>query len=894
MATRRHRHDSRARFLDLAVSILRTLLARVRALGRSVDAERDLDDELRAFVEARAVAHERQGLAPADAKRAALIEVGGVDQVKERVRDVRIGSALEAAARDVRYGARVLWRSPGYSLVVIMTIALGIGVNAATFSVVHAVLWRSLPYPDAGSLVAIEADTATLPTAYSSSGPVFDLRMQSRLITSIAQIEGRDASLMIDGVMESVAAVRVTDDVLPLLGAQSLPLGRPVIAAEDSRDYVLKGVVISHDLWVRRFNGDAQVLGRRLTVNNFDVRVVGVMRPGFRLVLPARNHADESIDLWLPRDFAPTLLYRGLPLIGRIAPGATVTEAQVEVTTLASAFVASHPSAYPGGLRLTVRPLGEVVSREVKPALMALSTAVGFVLLIACVNVASLLLARAKTRARELAVRRALGATRLRLMRQLLAENLVVAILGGACGLLLARLGVGLLEWLRPVHLPRQAEIAVDGAVVLWTAGLTLVSGMLFGLAPALALTRGSPGLTLHAGRAGSLMIRSRHLHRGLVLSEIALSIVPLVAAGLMLRTFGNLLDAPLGFEPAHVVTARVSLNLEEFSTVDRRSAFYRDAIARVRDLPGVEAASVGGPPPLAPVRSTLRFWRSDDREGTSSLGSQQSVMPGYFRVMGIPLRSGRDISDDDILRRRRVAIVDERLAAQLWQGNAIGQSLSLEYSKQPLEVVGIAGYIRARDIRDAGTSLIYVPSHVYEIEQTLVVKTPAPLSTVAPAIKQAVEALGPGRPVFAIRPMEEIVQASIDDTRFTMLVLSGFAVASLVLAGVGLYGTLAYLTAQRTQEFGVRLALGATATTILRLVIREGCLLSGLGAAFGLAGAMAVTRVLRGLLYGVTPLDGLTIAGVVGLVAGVALVAVGLPALRAARVDPVTALRAE
>jgi putative ABC transport system permease protein len=816
------------------------------------------------------------------------------DHVKGRVRDVRIGSALEAAARDVRYGARVLWRSPGYALVVVLTIALGIGVNAAIFSVVHAVLWRSLPYPEADRIVAIEADTAGVPTAYSSPGPVFDLRTQSRLITGIAQVEGRDASLMIDGVMESVAAARVTDDVLPLLGAQSLPLGRTITTAEDSYGYVLKGVVISHGLWLRRFNGDPQVIGRRLTVNNFDVRVVGVMPAGFRLVLPGRSHAEESIDLWLPKDFAPSLLYRGLPLIGRVAPGATVAEAQAELTALASSFVASHPSAYPGGLRLTVRPLGEVVTRGVKPALTALGAAVGFVLLIACVNVANLLLARARTRARELAVRRALGATRLRLVRQLLAENLVLAILGGAGGLVLARLGVGLLEWLRPVHLPRQGEIAVDGAVVLWTAGLTLVSGILFGLVPALALTRGSAGLTLHAGRAGSLMVRSRHLHRALVLSEIALSIVPLIAAGLMLRTFGNLLDVPLGFEPAHVVTARVSLNLEEFSTVDRRSAFYRDAIARVRELPGIEAASVGGPPPLAPVRSTVRLWRSEDREGTSSLGSQQSVMPGYFTVMGIPLRSGRDISDDDIVRRRRVAVVDERLAAQLWQGDAIGQSLSVEYSKQPLEVVGVAGYIRARDIRDAGTSLIYVPSHLYEIEQTLVVKTRAPLSTVAPAIKQTVEALGPGRPVFAIRPMEEIVRASIDDTRFTMLVLSAFAVASLVLAGVGLYGTLAYLTSQRTQEFGVRLALGATASTILRLVMREGCLLSGMGATLGFAAAMAVTRVLRGLLYGVTPLDGLTIASVVALVAGVALVAVGVPAWRAARVNPVTALRAE
>jgi predicted permease len=874
------------------MSILRTVLARVRALRRSAHADRDLDDELRAYVNARAALYEQLGLAPAEARRAALIEIEGLEQVKERVRDVRIGSALEAAVRDARYGARVLWRSSGYALVVIVTLALGIGLNAAIFSVVYAVLWRSLPYPDAARIVVVEADTRALPTAYSSSGPVFEVRAQSRLITSIAQVEGRDASLEIDGVMERVASARVTADVLPLLGGTPLMLGRTLVSSEDADGITVKGVVISHELWQRRFQGDPRVIGRRLTVNNFDVQIVGVMRHSFRLVLPAANHAEERVDVWLPKEFAPSLLYRGLPLVGRLAPGASVSEAQAELTTLASSFVASHPSAYPGGLRLTVRPLGEIVTRDVKPALMALGAAVGFVLLIACVNVANLLLARAKTHERELAVRRALGATRLRLIRQLLAENLILAILGGACGLLLARLGIGALDWLRPVHLPRQSEIAVDGAVILWTVVLTVVSSVLFGLVPALAFTRDADGQPLHSSRAGSLQLRSRRLHRGLVLSEIALSIVPLIAAGLMLRTFANLLETPIGFDPRHVVTARISLNLTKYSTVDRRSAFYRDAIARVRERPGVEAASIGGPPPLGPVQSTLRFWRSDDGEGT--IGMHRSVMPGYLGVMGIPLRAGRDISDDDIIHRRRVAVVDERLAARLWQGGAIGKRLSVEYSKQPLEVVGVAGHIRARDIRDSATLMIYVPSHVYEIEQTLVVKTHAPLSTIGPAIKQAVEALGPGRPVFDIRPMDDIVQASIDTTRFTMLVLSGFAVASLVLAGVGLYGTLAYLTSQRTQEFGVRLALGASVASILRLVFREACLLTGLGAALGLAGAIAVTRVLQGLLYGVTPLDGLTIASVVALVAAVALVAVGWPAWRAAGIDPATALRAE
>ena len=824
----------------------------------------------------------------------ALIELGGVEQVKERVRDVRLGAAIEAAVRDVRYGARVLRRSPGYAVVVVMTIALGIGVNAATFSVIHAVLWRSLPYPDAARIVVIEADTRARPTAYSSQSAVFDVRTQSRLIINIAQVEGRDASLEIGGMMERVAAAKVTDNLLPLLGAIPMALGRPLIASEDADDYVIRGVVISHELWQRRFEGDPRVIGRHLLVNNYDVPVVGVMRRDFRLVLPGAHHAEERIDVWWARDFAPDLLNRGLPLVGRLAAGTSVAEAEAELTTLTASFAASHPSAYPGGLRLTVRPLGEVVTRDIRPALMALAAAVGFVLLISCVNVANLLLARAKSRERELAVRRALGATRVRLIRQLVAENAVLAVLGGAGGLLLAQLGIDVLEWLRPAHLPRQSEIAVDAVAILWTAGLTLMSAVIFGLLPALAFTREGSGGPLHSSRTGSLQLRSRRLQRALVLSEVALSIVPLVAAGLMLRTFANLLDAPIGFDPSHVITARVSLNLREFPSVDRRSAFYQAAIARVRDLPGVDAASVGGPPPLAPIQGTLRFWRSDDRERTSAIGMHRSIMPGYFGVMGIPLRAGRDISDDDIVHRRPVAVVDERLAAQLWGGNVLGKHLSVEYAKEPLEVVGVAGHIRARDIRDSNTLMIYVPSHLYEIEQTLVVKTRAPLSTIAPAVKRAVEALGPGRPVFDIRPMRDIVAASIDNTRWPMLVLSAFAIASLVLAGVGLYGTLAYLTSQRTQEFGVRVALGASTASILRLVIGEGCVLTGVGAAIGIAGAIAVTRTLRGLLYGVTPLDGATIASVVALLALAALAAIGRPAWRASRIDPTTALRAE
>jgi predicted permease len=882
------------------MQILRTLFARLRALGRRSTYERDLDDELRAYLDALTAQHQSRGLAPAAARRAALIEAGGIEQVKEDVRQVRVGFALATAVRDARYGCRVLWRSPGYALVVILTIALGIGINVTMFSVIYAVVWRSLPYPDAGRIVAIEADTRGIPSAYASPDKAIDLRQQSHLVTRIATVEGRDASLIVDGVMESVAAARATDDLLPMLGATPLAFGRTLIDKQDERGALVSGVVISHELWQRRFRGDPHVIGRHVEVNNLDVQVVGVTRPDFRVYLPPADHVEERVDVWLPTRFEPGRAYRGSAMIGRLAPGVTAAQAQAEFDALAAAFVAQHPAAYPEGpLRLWVHPLSEVITRDARPALMALGIAVGFVLLIACVNVANLMLARAKTRERELAVRRALGATRLRLVRQLLAENLVFTVLGGACGLLLAQAGVSILDWLRPVHLPRQSQIAIDGVVVLWTLGLTVASSVVFGLAPALFFTFFSGnalGQPLNSGRAGSTMMSGRALQRGLVVAEVALSIVPLVAAGLMLRTFVNLLQAPIGFDPTHVLTARISVSLKAFPDVDRRWAFFRETAERIRQLPGVDAASVGGPLPFAPAQITRSYMRNDDLNPMPSICMQQSVIPGYLAVMGIPLRAGRDITNDDITQHRPVVIVDERLAAQLWRQDALGKRLAIERGSrtETLEVVGVASAIRARQVRDQGTPMIFVPYHVYEIEETLVVKTRAPLAAIGPAIKQTVESLGPGRPVFDIRPMSEIVEASIDDTRFTTLVLAGFALAALLLAGVGLYGTLACLISQRTQEFGVRLALGASAASVVRLVAREGGILTGLGSAIGFASAAGVTRALRGLLYGVTPLDGGTTASVVALVAVVAMIAVSRPAWCAARVDPVTALRAD
>ena len=876
------------------MSILRIVVSRFRALIGRARQERELDEELQAYVATLADGYERRGLSAEAARRAALLEAGGIEQVKEEVRDIRVGHSIETTLRDMRYGARVFRRSPGYALVVVLTIALGIGINAAMFSVMHAVLWRPLPYPDADKIVAITLETRGVPSAYAVPGAAIDLRDQSRMVTNLAIATGVSANLNIDDVMERVAAASVTDDVLPLLGANPMAHGRVLINQQDQGPEWIRAVVISHELWQRRFKSDPLVIGRHMEVNNIDVEVVGVTRPNFRVYLPASSFVEERVDVWFPNPFDLNRVFRGDTLLGKLAPGATLSQAQAELDTILAAVTAAQAaSGVETQARLTVRPLSDVVSRDARPALLALGVAVSLVLLIACVNVANLMLARAKTRERELAVRRALGASRLRLIRQLFAENFAFTVLGAAGGLLLAQGGISLVEWLRPTHLPRQADITIDGVVLLWTAGITIASSVLFGLFPALFFTGDSIGSPLNAGRA-AMMRRSRRIQRGLVVAEVALSIVPLVAAGLMLRTFVNLTQAPIGFATENVLTARIPISARKFPLGGSRWVLHQDILREVSKLPGVEAVSAGGPLPFTEFQVTRKYSPAGNPDAVPSIGMQQTILPGYLGIMGIALRAGRGVTADDITLKRPVVLVDERLAAQLWNGDALGKRLALTRGSrvETLEVVGVTAPIRVSRVREEGTPTIFVPFHVYEIEQTLVVKTRASAATLGPAIKQTIESLGTGRPVYEIRTLDSIVSESFDDTRFTMLVLVGFAAAALLLAAIGLYGTLAYLISQRTQEFGVRLALGASSGSVLRLVAGEGGLLTALGAGFGLVAALVLARAIQSLLYGVSAIDVLTLMGVIGLVGLVALVAVSLPAWRASRTDPTVALR--
>jgi predicted permease len=877
----------------------RVLWSRVRSLVARRRADADLNDELDSYVAALAERHQRAGLSPDAARRAALVDTGGVEQVREQVRGVRVGHALDTAWRDVRHGARLIVRFPGYTAVVALTMALGIGVNAATFTVIHSVLWRPLPYPDADRLVAIEVDARGVANAGAAPQEILDLRAGLRTLTRVSLATGVDASLNVDGVMERVAAASATDDVLPLLGADPMWLGRTLSDTRDEGKDRVKSIVISHDLWLRRFHADPAVIGRHVDVNNFDAEVVGVTRPGFRTYLPPLDHVEEAVNVWFPTGLERTRTYRLGPVVALLAPGVSLAQAQAELDTMAARLVAAVPAAYPDGhLRFRALSLRDDLTRSAEPALVALGGAVAFVLLVACVNIANVMLARAKARERELAVRGALGATRLRLVRQLFAENVLVTAIGGAGGWLVATGGVVLVGWLKPPHLPRQDDIVIGGVVLAWTMGLTILASLIFGIVPAWLLAGRGPQAMLNSGRGSALMVRSRRWQRGLVVAEVALSIVPLVAAGLMARTFVNLTRAPLGFDPSGVLTASVPLNFDRFPDDARRDALYLAAVNRVAHLAGVDAVSAGAPLPFSPLPVIRRSWADGTPNPIEVRASQLNILPGFLHVLGVRLMAGRDLTEDDVTQHHAVVIVDQELARALWGGGAMGRRLTIQSpsgsTRQTLEVVGITAPIRTARVRDAGGPTFFVPYSVYRTDLSLVVKTRAAVVPLGAAIKQVVEALGTERPVFDIRPLAAVVDDSIGEERFTTLVLVGFAAAALFLAAVGLYGTLSYLISQRTQEFGVRLALGASVAGLVRLVLREGAVLTVWGTVAGLAAALGVAGVLRNLLYGVSAADAPTLSGVAFVVAVVALIAVGRPAWRAARVDPVVALRSE
>ena len=790
---------------------------------------------------------------------------------------------------------RSLKRTPGFVSVVVLTLGLGIGTSVTTFTVMQGVLWKPLPYPGAERLVLLNGTSKTGILGGLKPYEIRQLRERSRTIDSIAVVSGVSANLNINGELERVFAVSANAEAFTMLGADRPALGRVFDEKLDfGPDGYIRAVVISDALWRRHFGTDPSVIGRRIQVNNLDAQIVGVLRPGLKLFLPASTNVAEDIDVWFPNGLSDRLDVSHPGVLARLAPGAAIEQANAELLTFGAAFAAEHPEHYAGNPKIFATAAQDLLTARVKPALVALGVAVAFVLLIACVNVTNLLLARAKAREREVAVRAALGAGRGRIVRQLLTESAMLAVGGGAVGLALAYGGIALLDWLRPTNLPRQSQLDIDVTVTLFALGLSAAVCVICGLIPALRITRKEQMDPLRSGRSGTSAPGIRRLQRGLVIAEVALSIVPLIGGGLMLRSFWNLTHAPIGFDPSGLVTARIQMSLRAFPDLEKRLALIRNSINQVRDLPGVEAVAAAAPLPMA-VPNNRSFARENE-PGSGVLASQQPVLPGYLALTRTPLLQGRDVSDEDLQAGRMVAVVDERLAARLFPDGALGKRLQIKIGSKPalVEIVGITPPVRASRVSDADLPHVFLSYNVMQVEPWLVVRTRKPAAAIAPEIRRAVEALGTNRPVVDIRPMQDYVDMSIGDTRFTMLMLTAFAATALLLAGIGMYGTLAYLISQRTQEFGVRMALGATAGSVMALVAREGALLSGIGAAAGMAVALGVAGSLRGLLYGVAPIDATTVMVVSLLMATVAIAAASVPAWRAARVDPTTALRTE
>ena len=721
------------------------------------------------------------------------------------------------------------------------------------------------------------------------------IKAHGRTLDSIAVVSGVPANLNIDGELERVFAVSANVDALTMLGADPPALGRLINDTTDfSADGYVSAVVISDALWRRHFGSDPSAVGRHIQVNNLNVQIVGVLRPGLKLFLPASTNAAEDPDVWFPSGFSDAIDTSHTGVLARLAPGATVAQVNAELDTLGAGFAAEHPQHYAGNPRLFASPAQDLLTARVKPALIALGVAVAFVLLISCVNVTNLLLARAKTREREIAVRAALGASRQRIVVQLLTESALLAVGGVAVGLAVAYGGIQLLDWLRPTNLPRQSQLGIDTGVTLFAVGLSALVCLVCGSIPAFRITRREHMDPLRSGRSGTSAPGIRRLQRALVVAEVALSIVPLIGGGLMLRSFWNLTHAPIGFDPAGLVTAKVQMSFRALPDLESRLTLIRKAVNEVSQLPGVDAVAAAGPLPMAFPNN--RSFARENMPDSGVVASQQPVFPGYLALTRTPLVQGRDISDDDLRAGRMVAIIDERLAAKLYPEGALGKRLQAKMGSKLafIEVVGITPPVRAARVSDNDLPHVFLSYNILQIEPWLVVRTERRAAEIAPEIRRVVEALGTNRPVVDIKPMQDYVDASIGDTRFTMLMLTAFAAVSLLLAGIGMYGTLAYLISQRTQEFGVRMALGATAGSVMAMVAREGAMLSGIGAAVGIAVALAVSGSLRGLLYGVAPIDSTTVIGVASLIAVVAIAAASVPAWRAARVDPTTALRAE
>lgn len=890
------------------MAMLSDLRFRLRAFFRRESMESDLNDELRFHFEKEVEKHKRAGLSDGEARRRTRLSFGSDASVADDCRDARGTTIVETLLQDVRYAARQLLAHPAFAVVLILTLALSIGANSAIFSVIDGVLIRSLPYPQANRLVYLYLSSPEYPKFNLNPFDFRDYRARSKSFESMAAMTRGDLQLS-GGSAQPVMlhGFRITAGYFHVLGLH------PEIGSEFNRRAELPGnghqVILSNRLWRARFGASRNIIGQRILLNDQPYTVVGVMPPGTEH--PGNNYHPlpygQDVDIWCPFTFEGDPADRAshyVEGIGRLKHGVSIAEADSELNAIMAGIEREHHND--GPWQVKVVSLDSEVVGSSRQMLLVLLGAVGMVLLIACANAANLLLARATARRRELAVRLALGASRSRLMRQLLTESLLIAFLGGALGLTMAWGGVRALASLLPSGFPRAHGIHVNGAVFLFTFLVTVAAGILFGILPALQSSHVDPGQSLHeGGRTTTGARRAGRLRNALVVSEIGLACVLLTGAGLMLRSFLNLLNLNLGFEQQHVLTATISLPQIHYRSTAVIGRFYQQLTTGLRSLPGVQSAGAGTDVPFTGYDENLGGFMIEGKQPPPHQqfhGRYHVATPGYFRALGVPLLSGRFFTEADNAGAPKVVIVNYAMAKKYWGGqNPVRQRINF-FSDHPTEkdwttVVGVVGDIKDKPNSPDAEPAFWWPSLQQAFPfpaMSVVIRGSINPQTIANELRGEVKRLDSTLAVANIREMDQIVEGSVATPRFAFVLVGLFAGLAVLLAGIGIYGVIAYSVGQRTSEFGLRMALGAQRADILRLVLMQAAALVFSGTILGLGLALGMGRVLKSLIYDVSPADPLTLTAVGLFVITAAILPCLVPARKATATDPMIALRAE
>jgi predicted permease len=811
---------------------------------------------------------------------------------------------MQAVRQDLLFGIRMLWKSPLFTAVAVMALALGIGANSAIFSVVNAVLLRQLPFKNPESLVWIWSTRVDRDKAFFSIPNFIDTRDQNRTLEEISAFANWGANLTERGDAERLQGVRLTTNALQMLGVKAI-IGRSLLP-EDDKPGSQRVVVLSHGLWQRRFGAARELIGEKLILNGDSYTVVGVLPPEF--IFPGAE-AEMAIPLTLETD--PRRTERGsnfLRVFARLKPGMTREQAQSDLDGITDRLKQQYPDANAKLTAPRLIPLHNEIVGNYHGALLMLLGAVGLVLLIACSNLANLLLARASARQKEIAVRAALGATRMRLIGQFLTESLILAILGGALGIILAMWGVRLLLALGPADLPRAGEVDIDARVLLFTFIISILAGIIFGLSPALQASRVDLNEELKAGgRTSSDGAGRSHPRNLLVITEVALSLLLLISAGLFVKSFLRLQAVSPGFNPENLLTVRLSLPRSKYSNRETVKIFYEKISPRLGSLPGVESVGLISVLPLSGMntRADYTIVGRPPLSPTEAPGAQNRwVSAGYFKTMGIPILKGREFTEHDTSSAQSVVIIDEALARRYWPNESpLGAHLKIDDGgtvPREVEIVGVAGGVKQFGLDDEPTATIYAP--FYQIPENtvsflinsmnLVVKTTTNPLALSNAVRQEVQAVDKDVPASGMKSMEQALSVVIAPRRFNLMMLGIFAVTALLLAATGLYAMISFSVNQRSTEIGIRLALGAQQFDILKLIVGQGLKLVLVGVVIGIAGSLALTRLLSSLLFNVSPTDPYTFLAMSLLLTLVALLAGYIPARKATKIDPIIALR--